>query len=339
VLHHQHSHGSTLLSAANWSIYTLQRQHGNNKRTEKKQENKTQNEKGKGKGKQQQLYYCCSYTFFLFATRTHTEGHTELAAHSRGARRPIDPSPARPGSRLAGGADRFAGSLELRVAEHGRLFGREGHVGAAERARGALVPEPGLEAGAVEEVAAGEAVHHGLRHEPGQAHAAVVAVRVRRAARRRRRHQHPVQRRPERPQEPVRQAQAQAGPRRHEAAPGGVVPADWQRGGLEVQEHQRLAHQPRQRRDRDHRVVHQVPQQAVPRLRHARDPHRRPTSSRRRLDLGGGIRPVDRAVISDSFGVAGARSGNGMERGRGGEGWRAFIAAAGSILFGGAASR
>jgi hypothetical protein len=59
-------------------------------------------------------------------------------------------------------------------------------VGAAERARGALVPEPGLEAGAVEEVAAGEPVHHGLRLEPGQAHAAVVVARgrLRRAARR-----------------------------------------------------------------------------------------------------------------------------------------------------------
>nr|ACN31098.1 unknown [Zea mays] len=182
------------------------------------------------------------------------EGHTERAAHSRGATRP---------------GWVFTGSLELRVAEQRRLVGGEGHVGAAERARGALVPEPGLEAGAVEEVAAGEAVHHGPRPEPGQAHAAVVAAAAAvRLARRRRRRQHLVQRRPEGPEEPLRQA----GRRRRQSVPA-VVPG--RQRGLQVQEHQRRPHQPRQRRDRDHRVVHQVPQQAVPRLRHARDPHRR----------------------------------------------------------------
>jgi hypothetical protein len=191
-------------------------------------------------------------------------------------------------------------------------------VGAAERARGALVPEPGLEAGAVEEVAAGEAVHHGPRPEPGQAHAAVVAAAAAvRLARRRRRRQHLVQRRPEGPEEPLRQSRA----RRRQSVPA-VVPG--RQRGLQVQEHQRRPHQPRQRRDRDHRVVHQVPQQAVPRLRHARDPHRR-----RRVRFGdcvarGGLGCKFPLLLGRPTGmVTDSRLTHTHTHGEGG--WRAFL--------------
>ena len=151
-------------------------------------------------------------------------------------------------------AGRGTGSLALRVAEPRRVVGGDGgdgDVGAAERAGGALVPEPGLEAAAVEEVPAGEPVHHGRGPEPRQAHAAVVPGRRRAARRRDPRDRAEPRRAEERPLHPLRGPRPRGG---HEAVPAaGAV-------GLpvpEVEEHERRPDQPRQRRQRDHRVVDQ----------------------------------------------------------------------------------
>jgi hypothetical protein len=165
---------------------------------------------------------------------------------------------------------------------------------AAERAGGVVVVQPGLQAGPVEEVPAGEPVHHRLRLEPGQAHA---AIRAGAAA------PPPEPRRAEPAPEPVREARTQGRDRRHHLAVvvvlvGGGEALPRRRRG-QAQEHQRRAHQPRQDRDRHRRVVQDEPHQAVLGRRHARDAHPRcpirqaPSTNSRipraglRMDLGG----------------------------------------------------
>jgi hypothetical protein len=143
---------------------------------------------------------------------------------------------------------------------------------AAQRAGGVVVVEPGLKAGAVEEVAAGEPVHHGLRLEAGKAHPAVRGAAA-----------PPEPRRPEPAPEPVREAGTRGGRRRgdrRELVLLALLPRV--RHG-QAQEHQRGAHQARHDGDRHRRVVQDVGQQAVLGRRHAREPHLR----RRRWGLLG----------------------------------------------------
>lgn len=178
----------------------------------------------------------------------------------------------------------MAGDLSLKPdGRAGRRQGRVVVVGggeeaeAAERAGGVVVVQPGLEARAVEEVPAGEPVHHRLRLEPGQAHAAV-RRRPRAAA-------DPAAAAPEpRWTEPAPKSVSEARPRgrdRHHRAVVVVVVVGGEALPLprgrrrQAQEHQRRAHQPRQDRHRHRRVVEDEPHQAVLGRRHARDAHTR----------------------------------------------------------------
>lgn len=65
------------------------------------------------------------------------------------------------------------------AARGGGVFVQGEQVGPAERTRGVMVVEPALQAVTVEEVAAGEAVHHRVPLEPAEADAAVLRVATR----------------------------------------------------------------------------------------------------------------------------------------------------------------
>lgn len=166
-----------------------------------------------------------------------------------------------------------------------------------------VVVEPGLEAGAVEEVTAGEAVHHGLRLEPDQADAAV-------GRRRRGAATPPAEaRRAEPAPEPLRQA----GPRRElllvVVVALAVLPGQQRRRRRQAEEHEHRSKQACQGGDRDHRVEEQVDQEALLGRRHAGDAHRGcvfdPAVIPRR-DWGSIRAFVDSSVISASFGGCGA---------------------------------
>jgi hypothetical protein len=158
---------------------------------------------------------------------------------------------------------------------------------AAQRAGGVVVVEPGLQAGAVEEVAAGELVHHGLRLETAQAHPAVRAGVA-----------PPEPRRPEPAPEPVREAGTRGGggrgrgSDRRELVLLALLPR--LRHG-KAQEHQRRAHQARHDGDRHRRVVQDVGQQAVLGCRHAGEAHLRRRRWGRR-SIRGSVRRIFRTL-------------------------------------------
>jgi hypothetical protein len=187
----------------------------------------------------------------------------------------------------------------------GGLGGGGEEAVAAERAGGVVVVEPLLEAGAVEEVAAGEAVHHRLRLEPREADAAVGRARAPASP-------PPEPRRPEPAPEPVRQARA---PRRRGRGRGGrrdrrqlvvaVLPRRGRHG--EAEEHQRRPHHVRQDGDRHRRVVQQVRHHAVLGRRHARDAHLAGEAGADPMEFRGGSR--------GGGGGEGFRFGGGVRRG------------------------